>query len=112
MELDTYQKKAKTTAIYPDDFKLLYPLLGLNSEVGELAGKLKKIIRDESFKGVDNIEFEIRWKLAKELGDVLWYVAAVADDLGFNLSTIALDNLIKLQSRAERNKIGGSGDDR
>ena len=50
MELDTYQKKAKTTAIYPDDFKLLYPLLGLNSEVGELACKLKKIIRDESFK--------------------------------------------------------------
>ena len=46
MELDTYQKKAKTTPIYPDDFKLLYPLLGLNSEVGELAFKLKKIIRD------------------------------------------------------------------
>ena len=102
MELDTYQKKAKTTAIYPDDFKLLYPLLGLNSEVGELAGKLKKIIRDESFKGVDNIEFEIRWKLAKELGDLIGEEAtkeitqALEDALG-----VQLDNALRAELATE-----------
>lgn len=86
---------------------LLYAALGLG-EVGELQGKIKKIIRDGS--GI--LSTELREAIAAELGDVLWYVADVARELGYPLSTIAEGNLGKLTSRAERGTLGGSGDNR
>ena len=114
MNFDDYQYKAAETAIYKDKDKLLYTALGLAGEAGEIANKVKKIIRDREFEGnaVDSLNHEERYALIKELGDVLWYVSAIAHDLGFALSHVADINIGKLQDRLNRNKIGGSGDDR
>lgn len=93
-----------------DMFKLLsliYPALGL-SEVGELQGKVKKVIRDSGGKVTD----EARATLAKELGDSLWYHAALATELGLDLGEVAAANLAKLADRKERGVLGGSGDNR
>lgn len=103
MNFDDYQEKAKAFAIYEDP---LYPILGLCSEAGEVAGKVKKWIRD----GGDYIE--LYDDLAKELGDVLWYISVTASDLGYNLSDIAQININKLSDRALRGKLQGSGDNR
>lgn len=110
MTLDEYQKGAEKTAKYPDKGSGLpvYPTLGLTSEAGEVADKVKKAIRDEG--GV--ISDSRRKDLLKELGDVLWYVAQCATELGLSLEDVARQNLEKLASRKERGKIGGSGDDR
>jgi len=98
-----YQKKAVSFAIYPATHKVLYPALGLCGETGEVAEKVKKQVRD----GVFN-----RHEVAKELGDVLWYLANLASDIGYNLDEIADINIEKLSSRKDRNKIQGSGDNR
>lgn len=103
MKLNEYQNAAMTTAVYPEDQGLTYTILGLASEAGELAGKLKKQIRD----GEGHYE-----AMKAELGDVLWYVAMAAEELGVGLEEIANRNLEKLASRANRGKLGGSGDDR
>lgn len=110
MTLDDYQKKALTTAMASDDeFKdLLHWALGINGESGEIAEKLKKIIRDKQGKVSEADKVE----LAKEVGDVLWYLAVFTDHLGFRFEKIAQDNLDKLQSRKARGVIGGSGDNR
>ncbi len=102
-DMDLYQEKAKSFAIYDKSFKLVYPALGLASESGEVADKVKKWIRDGR---MDKLE------IAKELGDCLWYVALAADDLGYTLSDIALLNLEKLDKRKKSGKIKGSGDNR
>ena len=98
-----YQKKAVSFAIYPATHKVLYPTLGLCGETGEVAEKVKKQVRD----GVFN-----RHEVAKELGDVLWYLANLSNDIGYNLDEIADINIEKLTSRQDRNKIKGSGDNR
>jgi len=98
-----YQKKAVSFAIYPATHKVLYPTLGLCGEAGEVAEKVKKQVRD----GVFN-----RHEVAKELGDVLWYLANLSSDIGYNLDQIADINIEKLSSRKDRNKIQGSGDNR
>lgn len=103
LELDEYQKQSQKFAVYPNNFKVIYPSLGLAGEAGEVAEKVKKWLRDGS---IDKEE------VAKELGDVLWYLAAIAKDLGYPLSDIAQMNLDKLQSRKKRGKIRGSGDNR
>lgn len=103
MDLNAYQREARKTAVYPVELGLIYSVLGLTGEAGELANKVKKTIRD------GNVSVD---ELAAELGDVLWYVSAVADNLGFKLEYIAETNLNKLRNRAERNAIKGSGDDR
>ena len=110
MTLDEYQKKALTTASTTgDDFKdLLHWALGINGESGEIAEKLKKIIRDKQ----GEISEADKAELAKETGDVLWYLAVFADHLGLPFNKIAQDNLDKLQSRKARGVIGGSGDNR
>jgi NTP pyrophosphatase (non-canonical NTP hydrolase) len=110
MNIDDYQKRALTTVISTDDpFKdLLHWVLGLNGEAGEVAEKLKKIIRDKNSVVSD----EDKAELAKELGDVLWYIAVFAHELGVPLSQIAQANIDKLQSRKARGKLGGSGDNR
>lgn len=103
MDFSSYQKRAKSTAIYPEAYKLVYPALGLAGEAGEVAEKIKKSIRD------GNLDVE---GLKKELGDVLWYIAAIANDIEFDLNEIAQMNLDKLESRKNRGVLGGSGDNR
>lgn len=109
MKLDEYQEKASKTAIYPKNYELIYPALGLAGEAGEVANKVKKFIRD----GADQETFELKkLEIAKELGDVLWYIAALSNDLGVKLSAIAAGNLDKLEDRMKRNAISGDGDNR
>ncbi len=109
MEFNDYQKKAKKTDTYttrPD--RLLYATLGLAGESGEVAEKVKKILRDK--KGV--ISEEKKQELLMELGDVLWYIAKFARELGVSLDDVAEKNIEKLYSRLERGKISGDGDNR
>ena len=102
MNFDDYQKLAISTAIYPEEYKIIYPTLGLCGESGEVAEKIKKHIRDgKSLNG-----------LKKELGDVLWYIAALAEDLDISLQDVAELNIQKLSDRKERNVISGDGDNR
>lgn len=105
---DSYQENAVGTAIYPSEARIIYPALGLANEAGEVLGKIKKVIRDHG--GAYNPE--TRKAIAGELGDVLWYVAALCNDLDLQMSTVARENLNKLHDRAERGRIGGAGDDR
>ena len=110
MTFDEYQKQALTTVLSTgDEFKdLLHWVLGLNGEAGEVAEKLKKIVRDRGSVVTD----EDKQEMAKELGDVLWYIAVFANDLGVSLDDIANQNLDKLKSRKDRGVLGGSGDNR
>ena len=108
MDFKDYQDKAQSTAIYPYEHKILYPALGLAGEAGEVANIVKKSIRDK-----DGLwSPEDRNAVAKELGDVLWYVAMVAADLNLDLDEIASGNIKKLLDRKNRGKLKGSGDDR
>ena len=100
-----YQEQAKTTAIFPPERALEYLTLGLVGEAGEVANKIKKLIRD---KKIIRSEVEI----ASEIGDVLWDCAMLADYLDTNLGKIMEDNIDKLQSRKSRGTLGGSGDRR
>jgi len=104
----SYQDKASTTAIYPDSMKVLYPAMGLPSEVGEMLNKLKKVFRDD--EGV--ITADKRAELQDELGDVLWYIAQLSNDLDISMEFAAKTNLDKLASRQERNQLQGKGDNR
>ena len=110
MQFNEYQKKALNTVLTTDDkFKdLLHWVLGINGESGEIAEKVKKIIRDKNGK----VSEADKQDLAKEIGDVLWYLAVFADQLGVKLDDIAQANLEKLQSRKKRGVLGGSGDNR
>ena len=103
-----YQKVAKTTAIYPREQAIIYPTLGLTGEAGEVANKVKKIIRD----GTDKNNEDMVQEISAEIGDCLWYIAVLADDIGFKLSDIANNNLIKLENRKQKGTIHGSGDNR
>ena len=107
-DLDMYQKVALTTAIYPREQAIIYPTLGLTGEAGEVANKVKKIIRDGSNKDDDNLVSEIK----SEIGDCLWYIAVLASDFNIKLSDIASTNLEKLANRKQNNTIHGSGDAR
>lgn len=108
MTLDEYQQQAAETAIYKD--RILYPALGLAGEAGEVANKVKKLLRDHG--GFDNITQEQRYAIADECGDVLWYIAALLKDLDVNLYVVAHRNVEKLRSRKERGTLQGSGDKR
>lgn len=108
MQFDDYQKEAMKNKVYGYGGVIIYPVLGLGNEAGEVQGKVKKVLRDQNGVFTD----ENKRAIADELGDVLWYLAAVADDLGFGLDIIAQMNIVKLTSRRERGKIQGSGDNR
>lgn len=109
MNFDDYQKEAKKTAIYPNvGENFIYPTLGLAGEAGEIAEKIKKVLRDDGGK----LTQEKKTELQKELGDILWYVAQLSTELGLSLSKIADKNLEKLSSRKKRGKLRGSGDNR
>jgi len=111
MTFNNYQTNASRTAFYPRVFKnqgLYYTALGLVGEAGEIANKIKKIMRDNN----GNLEELAKADIFDELGDVLWYCASLADELGVNLEDVAKVNLIKLEDRMNRGKIQGSGDKR
>ena len=107
-DIDMYQKVALTTAIYPREQAIIYPTLGLTGEAGEVANKVKKIIRDGSDKNDDSLVSEIK----SEIGDCLWYIAVLANDFNIKLSDIASANLEKLEKRKQKGTIHGSGDNR
>lgn len=109
-DLDAYQAAALETAVFPDigGERCLYPALGLANEAGEVLGKLKKLYRDRG----GEVTPAFRRQLASELGDVLWYVAVLADAFDLRVSEIAEENLRKLADRADRDALHGSGDDR
>ena len=102
-DLDDYQDAAAATAIYKSEHSIIYPALGLAAEAGEVANKVKKIMRDGHFD---------RDAIADEVGDCLWYIAALCRDLNVDLSAVADRNLKKLRDRQQRGKIKGSGDKR
>jgi NTP pyrophosphatase (non-canonical NTP hydrolase) len=122
MDFKEYQKLASQTAIYLDKFKMIYERLpepvmkyiGLSytahglGEVGEVQGKIKKILRDQA----GNITDANREDLKKELGDILWYVSAMCSELGLEMEDVAISNINKLFDRKQRDKLTGSGDDR
>ena len=107
-DFNSYQRSSAKTAIYDDKYKISYPALGLAGEAGEVANKVKKLMRD----GVNNMPDNWRDDIASEIGDVLWYCAALASDLNLTLGMIAAQNLAKLQGRKDKGTIGGSGDTR
>jgi NTP pyrophosphatase (non-canonical NTP hydrolase) len=108
VQLSDYQQRSRRTAQYPRDAWLTYPALGLAGEAGEVAEHVKKTIRDDGA----SVTPERRAALARELGDVLWYVSQLATELELDLDAIAAENLEKLLSRQRRGVLSGSGDDR
>lgn len=103
MEMNNYQNQAAKTAIYKVEHQVIYPALGLAAEAGEVANKVKKIMRDGNFD---------RNAIADEIGDCLWYIAALCRDLNVNMDAVAQSNLDKLLDRKDRGVLSGSGDKR
>ena len=113
LTLNAYQAEMSATAIYR--WPVIYPALGLANEAGEVLGKIKKLIRDSDVtfgSGGNTITDKQRAEIAAELGDVLWYAAALAKDLNISLNEVGVMNLEKLASRKVRGTLGGSGDNR
>lgn len=108
MTFNEYQQEAIKTAIYGSGNKIIYPALGLCGEAGEVAEKIKKVLRDKD--GIYSLE-DLK-AIQKELGDVLWYIANIANDLKIPLEDVARLNIEKLFSRRDRNMIHGNGDNR
>jgi NTP pyrophosphatase (non-canonical NTP hydrolase) len=109
MTFEEYQEFSRKTAIYPNkDNNFIYPTLGLAGEAGEVAEKIKKVLRDND--GV--VSDEKREEIKKELGDVLWYLANLSTELKISFEDVAQKNIDKLYSRHERNELHGSGDNR
>lgn len=108
LTLNEYQQIALETAVYPEEYNIVYPALGMAGEAGEVADKVKKVIRDNN-ADFSPIKCE---EIAMEIGDVLWYCAVLADRIGYRLDTIGRMNNRKLKSRKLRGKLGGNGDNR
>ena len=110
MTFQEYQNLSRQTAIYPNkDNNFVYPTLGLAGETGEVVEKIKKVLRQDKGGVLDE---QTKQEIAKEMGDALWYLANLATELGLSLENIANDNLEKLLSRQERDKLHGDGDNR
>lgn len=120
MEMNEYQRFTRTTALYQDTCRiprerLIYCLLGLSGEVGEMAEKVKKIWRTDGPSGLDallTVNKEQHTEIVKELGDVLWYLARFADEIGMNFADVAQANMAKLQDRKNRGVLHADGDNR
>lgn len=109
MKMNEFQEQAFDKAFYPDKGNnLTYTMLGLTEEAGEVAGKVKKMLRDDEGVMSDRVKQDI----VKELGDTLWYIACAAREIDVTLEEVAQANVDKLNSRRERDKLRGSGDDR
>ena len=102
------QAAARTSAVVATDHPIVYPALGLANEAGEVAGKVKKIVRDRR----GHISDADRDALALELGDVLWYLSEMCTRLGIRLEDVAARNIAKLDDRAARGVLSGDGDQR
>lgn len=105
---DEYQEGAVKTAIYPKREQVVYPAMGLAGEAGEVVNQVKKILRDDNYDITDARRAAIR----KEIGGVMWYVAALCTDLGLNLGDVCRENLVILASRQRRGTLKGEGDNR
>jgi len=103
ISMNEYSQMASKTAIYKQEHAVIYPALGLAAEAGEVANKVKKIMRDGTFN---------RETIADEVGDCLWYIAALCRDLNVDMTELAKNNLRKLHDRKARGVISGSGDKR
>jgi len=103
LNFKSYQDMAAETAVYKHEHQVIYPALGLAAEAGEVANKVKKILRDGKFD---------RNAIADEVGDCLWYIAALCRDLNVDMKELAKNNLRKLHDRKARGVIQGSGDNR
>jgi len=110
INFDEYAELVKQTRVYPDDFAIIYPSMGLANEAGEVLGKLKKALRDGDPE--NPFTREVAAAVTDELGDVLWYIACLAEDLGTSLQEVAERNYVKLTDRKARNVLKGSGDNR
>jgi len=109
MDFNEYQEKSRKTAVYPNlGGNILYPTLGLCGESGEVAEKIKKMIRDD--EGI--LTNDRRGELKKELGDVLWYLSNLCIEVGLSLNDVAITNIEKLNCRRLNNTLHGSGDER
>ncbi len=110
MTLDEYQAAALTTAQWHGDelIDLTHWALGVTGEAGEIAEKVKKIIRDA--KG--EVSAEAKQEIMKEVGDVLWYLSILSHHLGYKFDVVGQHNIEKLKNRKQQNKISGSGDNR
>ena len=110
MMLNEYQKGALKTAVYPrvGTGEVVYPSLGLAGEAGEVANKVKKVLRDYG----GHLTPEMKSAILQELGDCLWYIAQISSEMAVDLDEVAKMNLDKLQSRSEREQLRGSGDGR
>jgi NTP pyrophosphatase (non-canonical NTP hydrolase) len=104
MKFNEYQDFVKTTKVYPKEHSIVYPALGLSGESGEIAEKIKKWLRGDRLLPKE--------ELIKEVGDVLWYCASLADDLGVTFEEVAQINVEKLSSRKDRGVLKGDGDNR
>jgi NTP pyrophosphatase (non-canonical NTP hydrolase) len=113
VNFNEYQEKSRVTAGYPNlGDNVPYLALGTTGEAGEIAEKVKKLIRDHGSAAVASITEEQRDDLVKEMGDVLWYLAQLCTELSVDMNTMAERNIEKLYSRMERNVIKGNGDNR
>jgi NTP pyrophosphatase (non-canonical NTP hydrolase) len=109
MQFNDYQDRAAKFAIYPTlGQPIVYPALGLNGEAGEVAEKVKKLVRDTD----GTITEDFRKAICKELGDALWYISETARQAGLSLEDVAAGNLAKLDERLNNGTINGSGDNR
>ena len=108
MTFNEYSVVVDETAKYPFSLGILYATLGLTGEAGEVSEKIKKIYRDKN----GEINDEDKIGLMKELGDVLWYVAAICRELEVKMDDVALLNMAKLRTRVKTNTIHGNGDNR
>ena len=117
LEFNTYQEIIKKTAIFPPEIGLSYCAMGLSGEAGEVAEKIKKLYRDENYNSLNalgklQVLEDNKDAIAKELGDVLWYITAMANEIGYDLEQIAQMNYDKLLKRRSTNTLKGSGDNR
>ena len=108
MDFRQYSEESSKVLLYPQEIAPLYLALGVNGEAGELGEKVKKVYRDNNGIFTDSSKLEIK----KEIGDVLWYLNRLSEHLGFSLESAAELNLIKIQSRIERDLVQSSGDNR
>lgn len=112
MSTDDYQSIIKKTAVYPEEMGIAYCTMGLADEAGEVAGKIKKLFRDKDLHITGIVHEEDKQEIAKELGDVLWYITALANELDLSLNDIMEMNYNKLTKRKETGTLKGSGDNR
>lgn len=104
ISLKEYQEFVHSMKVFPEQHAIVYPALGMMGEAGEVSEKVKKWLRGD--KALDKPE------LIKEVGDVLWYIAALAEDLGYTIQDVANANVAKLKDRRDRGVVKGSGDNR